>query len=193
MLPVIVFIQCSGLKIQGSPPHVRRREAPPVTWQASPLSWQLRKNRQRDALDQAKARFDSHQRASWASLDIAPRSRGKAQQDTGTDGDLQQDSISGGMQRLQQDRNKPQQDSVVGGGQRGPQQDRSEPQHASGGVSDLKGHQDIGQYSRRLTEDVQMRDMLRRLQKLEELEHAKMVGWPRDRQVYLPIQISPQD
>ena len=186
-MPLVnVFLQCSELKSQESPPHVRRREPPVVTWQASPPSWQSpqaydvwRKNRQRDALDRAKARFDSHQQAS---LDRALQGRSKPQQDSGTGGDLgmQRDSsIGGDVKRLEWDRNKPQQDGVVGIGQKGPQQDRSKPRHVSGVVSDLKGQQDIAEYSRRLTEDVQMRDMLRRLEKLEELEHAKTlrVGW----------------
>lgn len=116
----IVLLQCGGLKSQASPPRVRQWETPPVSWWSPQAYEVLRKDKQRDALDRAKARFDSHQQA----------------------------SVGGALQ----DRGKPQQDSSVG--------------------DDL---QDTRHSRKRLAEDIQMQDVLRRLQMLE-LEHIKVLG-----------------
>lgn len=54
-------------------------------------------------------------------------------------------------------------------------QDRGKPQQDSSVGDDLKKQQDTRHSLKRLAEDIQMQDVLRRLQMLEEVEHAKVL------------------
>lgn len=173
-VPCCYLSQHGELKNQGShPPHVRQWEGRLAPWRGPQACDVWRKDKQHDALERVKARFDSHQDGASASLSSTQQDRSKPQQDRRvTMGDL----------RRQQDRSKPQQDSRVMMGDLRRQQGRSKSQQDNGVGDDLPRRQQDrssveqpGPSGKRLPEGVHMQDVLRRLQMLEELEHAKML------------------